>query len=241
MRIDSDWMHDHFTASSRDRTPVPARHAVQLLFAPVSRDPEVTRRCASVLSDSELDRADRFATHSEEVLFKQRRVFRRFCAALAIGTSLSLSQIDFENTESGRPYLSGLPSFWFSFSSCRFGFLGAWSSSHAVGVDLEDQTRRVEVVELTQQFFAAAEASAVEASHGMAGRNKFFRFWCLKEAALKSIGRGLPFGLDAFEFELDPMPHVVDAPPDHGGEEKYAAYMIDGADGCAALVVRDRD
>jgi 4'-phosphopantetheinyl transferase len=55
---------------------------------------------------------------------------------------------------------------------------------------------------------------------------------------LKSIGEGLPFGLDAFEFELDPYLRVVHAPPDHGGPEQFDAHVIEGTDGCAALVTR---
>ncbi len=36
----------------------------------------------------------------------------------------------------------------------------------------------------------------------------FYQFWSLKEAALKSIGEGLPFGLYAFEFEVDPKINI---------------------------------
>ena len=63
----------------------------------------------------------------------------------------------------------------------------------------------------------------------------FFKFWCLKEAALRSIGEGLPFGLDAFEFELIHSLRVAHAPPDYGGP---GHSMIEGTDGCAALVIR---
>jgi len=66
----------------------------------------------------------------------------------------------------------------------------------------------------------------------------FFQLWSLKEAALKSIGEGLPLGLDAFQFELTPDVHVVHAPRDHGGPERFSAHVIDGASGCAALVTR---
>jgi len=150
-----------------------------------------------------------------------------------------LSQIDFEETENGRPYLSGLPDFWFSFSSCRFGFLGAWSSTHGVGVDLEDQTKDLEATELARQFFSAAEANAVEGADGLERLRTFFQFWSLKEAALKSIGEGLPFGLDAFEFELDPNLRVVHAPPGHGGPGQFNAHVIKGTEGCVALVIRE--
>jgi phosphopantetheine--protein transferase-like protein len=238
IRVDSDRINDHFAASSRDLTPASARHAAYVLYAPVSRDPEVSRYCASVLSDTELQRADRFVNEYDKAEFKQRRAFRRFCGAAVLGSSRPLSHIVFEETENGRPYLSDLPDFWFSFSSCRFGFLGAWSSTHGIGVDIEDQTRDLEAVELAYRFFSGAEANAVESVDGLERLRTFFQFWCLKEAALKSIGEGLPFGLDAFEFELDPNLHVVHVPPDHGGPEQFNAHVIEGIDSCAALVTR---
>ncbi|NHZ73255.1 MAG: 4'-phosphopantetheinyl transferase superfamily protein [Nitrospirae bacterium] len=237
-RNDSDRIKDYFAACSRDLTPAPACHAAHVLYAPVSRDPEVTRRCASVLSDSELQRADRFATQGDKALFQQRRAFRRFCGARALGSSQPLSQIAFDETAEGRPHLTDLPECWFSFSSCRFGLLGAWSSTHGVGVDIEDRSRNLEAAELAQQFFSVAEAKVVEGPGGLASRRTFLQFWSLKEAALKSIGEGLPYGLDAFEFELDPTLRVIDAPPDHGGPEQFNAHLIEGTDSCAALVLR---
>jgi phosphopantetheinyl transferase len=228
-----------FTASARDLTPASVRHVARVLYAPVSHDPDVTRRCASVLSDSELQRAGRFATQGDKALFKQRRAFRRFCGTLALGSSRPLSQIDFEETENGRPHLSRLPDFWFSFSSCRFGFLGAWSSTYGIGVDFEDQTKDLEATELARQFFSGTEANAVEGAASLERLRTFFQFWSLKEAALKSIGEGLPFGLDAFEFELDPIMRVVHAPPGYGGSGQFNAHLIEGTDSCAALVIRD--
>ncbi len=237
-RDDSDRINEIFAASSRDLTPTSVRHAAHVLYAPISYDPEVTRRCASVLSDTELERAGCFVTQDDKILFKQRRAFRRYCGALALGSSQPLSQIAFNETENGRPHLSDLPDFWFSFSSCRFGFVAAWSSTHGIGVDIEDQTRDLEATELAQHFFSVAEAKAVEGPGGLASLRTFFQFWSLKEAALKSVGEGLPFGLDAFEFELDPHLRVVYAPPSHGGREQYDAHLIEGTDSCAALVIR---
>jgi len=239
-RNDSDWLHSYFSASSRDLTPVSVRHAAQLLYVPVSHDLDVTKRCASVLSDSEFRCAERFSTQNNRALFKQRRAFRRFCGALALGSSLPLSHITFEETEKGQPYLSDLPSFSFSFSSCRLGFVGAWSSACAIGIDLEEQTKPLEAVELARQFFSGAEANTVKEVDDRERLRTFFQLWSLKEAALKSIGEGLPFGLDAFEFELTPNLRVVHAPPGHGELEQFSAHLIEGADSCAALVLRSQ-
>ena len=238
IRDESNRINDLFAASSRNVTPASAHQAASVFYAPVSPDPEVTRHCASVLSDTELHRADRFVNEYDKAQFKQRRAFRRFCGATVLGWSQPLSQIVFEETENGRPYLSDVPDIWFSFSSCRFGILGAWSSTHGVGVDLEDETRNLEALELAHRFFSGTVAYAIERKDGLKRLRTFFQFWCLTEAALKSIGEGLPFGLDAFEFELNPYPRVVHAPPDHGGPEQFDAHVIEGIDGCAALVTR---
>ncbi|HEY0323128.1 MAG TPA: 4'-phosphopantetheinyl transferase superfamily protein [Pyrinomonadaceae bacterium] len=233
---DSEWVNNLFAASACDWTPASAHHAAYVLYAPISRDPEASRRCASVLSDSELQRADRFVTEEGKTHFKQRRAFRRYCGAFVLGTPRPLSQIVFKETEKGRPYFPDLPDFRFSFSSCQFGFLGAWSSTHGIGIDLEDQTRNLEAAELAQQFFSEAEAKVVKEIGGLARQRTFFQLWSLKEAALKSIGEGLPYGLDAFEFELAPNLRVVHAPRDHGGPERFNAQVIEGTNSCAALV-----
>jgi len=234
----SDLITALFGACARDLTPSSRQHEAQVFFAPVSSDLKVTRVCSSILSKIELQRADRFATQDHRALFIQRRAFRRFCGARVLGTSKPLSQIAFNETENGRPYLYELPDVWFSFSSCRFGFAGAWSSTHGIGVDLEDKTRDVEAAELAQQFFSTAEAHVVKGAGGIKRQQAFYRFWSLKEAALKCIGEGLPFGLDAFEFELEPDPRVVHAPPGYGRPERFSAHMIEGTESCTAIVIR---
>ena len=233
----SDWVFNYFSTRSHDLTPESLRRAAQVLYVPVAHDPNVTRLCAAVLQGAELQRAERFAAHGDRALFIQRRAFRCFCGALAPGSSQSLSQVNFDQSENGRPWLTDLPDVWFGFSSCRLGFLGAWSSTHGIGVDIEDPTRDLEAIELARQFFSAAEARTVEGRFGSANFRAFFQLWCLKEAALKSIGEGLPYGLDAFEFDLEADLRVVQAPLFSGGRERFQAHSIEGTVGCAALVM----
>ncbi|MGB7177742.1 MAG: hypothetical protein WBD33_12910, partial [Xanthobacteraceae bacterium] len=125
-RDDSEWVNGLFAASACDWTPASAAHAVHVVYVPVSSDPEASWRCVSVLSDAELQRAARFVTEDSKAHFKQRRAFRRYCGAFVLGSARPLSRIAFQETEKGRPYLPDLPNVWFSFSSCRLGFLGAW-------------------------------------------------------------------------------------------------------------------
>jgi len=236
-RNDSAWVNEMFSERARDITPATARAAACVLYAPVSSDPEAASRCASVLSDAERERSERFITKELKAHFEQRRAFRRYCGALAIGSRSDLTQIVFEETENGRPYLRDRPDLWFSFSSCRIGFIGAWSSTHGLGVDLEDQSIDLKVAELAKMYFRESEARAV-GEGGPARLRTFLQLWSLKEAALKSIGQGLPFGLDVFEFELEGSLRVVDAPRDHGGAERFSAHLFNQANVCAALIVR---
>lgn len=232
-------VENHFFAKIRDLTPPSARQAVKVLFAPVSGHSEVSAFCASLLSKTELQQMQRMGDAGLRALFAQRRAFRRFCAATAQDSCQPLSAIVFEQTDKGRPYLGDAPELWFSFSSCRFGMLGAWSSSCGVGVDIEDRTREVEVLALARQFFSAAEAAAIAAVSRPSRLQTFYQLWSLKEAALKSIGQGMPFGLDAFEFELQPSARFVDTPAAYGGSEQFCAHEIALTNMSSALVTRD--
>ena len=239
-RTDNKAVADFFKASSRDVTPGSLRQSVRVLYAPFANNHNISERCASVLSASERNRADRFTDEFERALFQQRRAFRRYCAAIAIGSSHPLSRFEFSETPKGRPYLAVLPGYWFSYSSCRYGFLGACSSTHGVGIDLEDPGRNLDILELAGRFYTRAEAAAVERAEDQERRDTFFGLWNLKESALKSVGEGLPFGLDAFEFKLTPEPRLVQAPPEIGGTDRFSSHPVTGTDGCAALIIRER-
>jgi 4'-phosphopantetheinyl transferase len=231
-------VRNHFTVAASDVTPQSVRKTVRMLFAPVSDSAEISVHCSSVLSDSERDHLERKKGNDHRARFAQRRAFRRFCASVALGTSSPLSEIVFEDTDKGRPFLRNSPEFWFSFSSCRFGMLGAWSSSFSVGVDIEDRTRDLDSLALARQFYSTSEAKTVERLRPADRLEVFYQLWSLKEAALKSIGEGLPFGLDAFEFRLNPGPRCVNTPSEYGRPDRFNAYGIDGNRTSGALITR---
>jgi len=234
----SDEVFDYFVCRSRNLTPASVQDGAKVLYAPCSRDPGVTKLCSSILTDRELWRADRFASEAEKQQYIQRRAFRRFCGAAMTDISLPLSQIMFEETANGRPYLADLPDIRFSFSSCKPGFLGARSSTHAIGVDLEDKSGNLEITALAQYFFSKDEASVIERLCEPDRLRFFLKFWCLKEAALKSIGQGLPFGLDVFRFEVEPVLRIIQTPAEYGGPENFSAHIVETSNVCAALVFR---
>ncbi|MGB5291012.1 MAG: 4'-phosphopantetheinyl transferase superfamily protein, partial [Lysobacterales bacterium] len=137
-----------------------------------------------MLSTEEIQRSERFSGEADRTHFLQRRAFRRYCGVIALDSQRPLSKVVFCEAKNGRPFISDLPDLCFSFSSCRQGFLGAWSFSLGVGVDIEDDTRELEVAELSQQYFRGSESSVIETFQGLQRLRVFYQFWCLKEAAL---------------------------------------------------------
>ena len=105
----------YFEADVRDLTPNNMRPAVHVLYVPVSPDPRVLGLCALVLSKPELQRIDRTVGAERQAEFAQRRAFRRFCASIALQSGQLLSEIEFQATAKGRPYLGDTPRIVFQF------------------------------------------------------------------------------------------------------------------------------
>lgn len=72
-----------------------------------------------------------------------------------------------------------------------------------IGLDVEDTTRDVEILDLADRFFAPDEAAALRALPPDAQRGRFFRLWTLKESYLKARGAGLSLPLGLFSFAFD--------------------------------------
>ena len=95
-----------FAARARDVTPAQLRGEAHVLYLPALRDEGMTRHFGAILSEAEKQRASRFANGADTTRFVQRRAFRRFCGATALGVGRPLASITFEETSTGRPHLA---------------------------------------------------------------------------------------------------------------------------------------
>lgn len=236
--LENEGINKFFKASVEDLTPTGLHRETSILFMPTQHGGPAAESFGSVLSVAELSRAKRFKVIGHKMRFLQRRAFRRFCGAIALGVARPLSQVDFAETKKGRPYLFELPRTWFSFSSCRHGYLAAWSTSSAIGVDIEDSEQSVSAVEMASYHFAGNELDTIRTAAVHERRKLFLRLWSLKEAGLKSIGEGVPYGLNAFQFDTTPNIRVSFAPARYGGPDNFNAKLIEITGCCAALVFR---
>ncbi len=229
-----------FETSALDLTPTDTCHDISVLFMPAWYDGPPADFFSSILSSGELSRAERFKAVDHKMSFLQRRAFRRFCGAIALGVARPLSQIHFATTRAGQAYLSELPHAWFSFSSCRHGYLAAWSFRSAIGVDIEGLNQSVSPVDMANYYFVPNESDTVCKAEVHERKRLFLRLWTLKEAGLKSIGEGIPHGLKTFQFEIRPSVRVSFAPAEYGGPNNFNARLLEIAGCCAALVTRKR-
>lgn len=86
-----------------------------------------------------------------------------------------------------------------------------------VGVDVENTEREVDPLALAPTVFAPAEIADVAATPPERRRERFLRYWTLKESYIKARGMGLSLPLDGFWFELGgaaPSIHFSDTCPD---------------------------
>lgn len=212
---------------------------VRLLFIPHCDDRDVIKQCYEILSPSERRHVQTMGFERGRNQFAIRRAFRRHCGLVALEHDQPGRAISFTETDSGKPLLTDHPDLNFSFSSCARGFVGAWSKDYRLGIDIEDPTRTVEPVALAKRYFSLPEAEFIQSAECVAQRHAFFKLWTLKEAALKSVGKGLAYGLEKFSFVLEPKLRVVNAPIAFGGAEQFHPIVIADVHWIAALVYYD--
>ncbi len=229
-------VRNFFAANARDVTPLGAGQEINVLYAPFAAQVKLTEYCLSTLSPDERHQVQRLANDALRSRFVQRRAFARYCTTVALNAAKPLSQMPIGNDGKGRPFVPDRPALSLSFSSCRFGMLGAWSANHSIGVDIEDATRPIDAVAMAEAFYSEAENSVIEAACPGERETFFYRLWSLKEAALKSIGQGLPYGMDRFVFELTEAARCLEAPAEFGDPSGFTAYEINIKDASAALI-----
>lgn len=211
----------------------------ELRWLPLDTNEAIPEFSDISLNDTDEAQAAKFVNPRHGLHYRLRRQFRRYCAALATQSDLHAGLPDFVTESKGRPYLANEPYLHFSFSSCQSGLLAGWSSEALIGVDVEDRNVRIDADDLATRFFNAEE-SAWLAQQASNKNTAFLSLWCLKEAALKSIGEGIPFGLDKFVFDIQSEAQLVDVPDSMGQASDFDAHLILNLPVTAAAVLKKR-
>lgn len=129
--------------------------------------------------------------------------------------------------EHGKPRLAGAPiSLDFNISHSGDWLVCAVTGGTAVGVDIEHCRERRDVMKLAGRFFNAAELEDLQASSGATQVQRFYDYWTLKEASVKSLGQALAPALESCSFQLTGEPGassavILDMSQDSPGVARY--------------------
>ncbi|MDM8545724.1 4'-phosphopantetheinyl transferase superfamily protein [Candidatus Venteria ishoeyi] len=141
------------------------------------------------LSHDEQQRAKRFIKPSDQQRFAAARCFLRY--VLARYTDCSATELDFGYAEYGKPGLKHFPHIQFNLSHSHEQVILAITLEQQVGIDIEYQQQRINVLELAQRFFSAQEFAYIQGLSGTQQTAAFYQLWTAREAYLKATGEGI--------------------------------------------------
>jgi len=176
-----------------------------LWLVPLVQEDDCVRQCYRDLVAAEQARAKRFST---EILSSKyivahaalRQILSRYF-------DVSPSAVDIAVQPFGKPYCPD-QNIMFNLSHCKKWAVIGLIRDQEIGVDIEEMSRKINPLELTQRFFTAAE---LEWLMGFCSereqREAFLQLWTIKEAVLKYTGMGLSQELSSFEVTRDVSGH----------------------------------
>ena len=166
---------------------------------------DVVRAEATILSNFERQRADRFAFASDRTRFiVARATLRRL---LAQRLEVRASDIEFVYGEQGKPALSArFEDSNLSFNVSHSDDLAVYAFSYVgeIGVDVEAVRWFADSDDVAARVFSPAERQAYAALDSLLRPVGFFNCWTRKEAFIKALGDGLDRSLDSFDVSLAP-------------------------------------
>lgn len=195
---------DHLTDTQLKNSITLEPHAVHLWGIELEGSPQCIERCLGWLDETERQRAARFVREQD----RQHYVLAHGGLRGILSRYLEVSpcEVSLGRTEAGKPFVTRdarkHSAMTFNLSHAHNRALIAVSKAQEVGVDLEWVRSKVDVLNLSERYFAPSEHAVIMQTTGAQRTIIFFRYWVVKEAVLKAQGIGLR-GLSDCEVILD--------------------------------------
>jgi 4'-phosphopantetheinyl transferase len=172
---------------------------VHLYFISLDLPTERLEKLASLLSEDEIIRANRYHFPEHKRRFLAARGFLR--EILGLYLAINPEKVEFIYSERGKPSINAQLQFNLSHSE-EMAVYGLTTGGR-IGVDLEKMRSMKDLNSLTKRFFCAEEHELIAKSQEK--ETLFFQLWTAKEAYLKAVGTGISGGLDRVEVCLNPL------------------------------------
>lgn len=156
----------------------------------------------SWMTPEELARYGRFRHEGDRLMFALGRLMARTLVGRALG--VDPESWSWREGPHGRPEIDQPDSdLHFNLSHSAGLVICAIARGRAVGVDVEDLSRRAPDWALVERYCSPAEADDIR-THGDRWRDRFLTYWTLKEAYLKARGLGISVALADIAFTAGP-------------------------------------
>lgn len=183
-----------------------------------------------ILDEKEHGRADSYYFHPDRVLYIAAHIFLR--QKLSCYSSVLPQQWRFETNAYGKPAIENPGHQWLQFNLSHTRGLVACAISYrsAVGIDVEQRKVLSDLESLCRYAFSSSEtADILSAQSREEKENRFYTYWTLKEAYIKTLGMGMSIPLQQFAFRKKQNGEwVVDFEPelaDEGGNWQFASFV----------------
>lgn len=189
---------------------------------------------AQLLTDSERQRAARFTSP-----LLRRRFFASHCARrliLAAYLHIPAQRLHFTTHAHGKPQLaSPHQALCFNLSHSGDTLLLAVTQQRAIGVDVEEISVPRDYPRLVARCLSPPEQRFWQALAPAERSAAFYRFWTIKEAWAKAVGRGIAIGLAKCEIDLATSGQFARLPEPYPAQAwRYRSLRV--PHGCAAVV-----
>jgi 4'-phosphopantetheinyl transferase len=216
--------------------PTPGLKIASFIDTEVLAEPDVLE----TLSPAEQSKASMVQETVERRSFMMRRAFQRCFVKNVTQFSGPLSKVEIKHERDKAPTCIDAPHISLSFSSSNAVAIAASSHLGSIGVDIE--TRRIipNTSELATRFFDKTEAAYLSSLPDQIREIEFIKFWTVKEACLKAIGKGVIFGLDKFKVTPRDGGYAVDPPQEYGVRKEWEVIELKVAERAMATVASHR-
>lgn len=228
-----------------ERNPSLASKDVDVWRIHLSVPHDVMRLCHNLLSQDEVQRAERF--HFE--LDRRRFIVARGAMRQILGRYVNVAPQDlvFSYGAKGKPGVSpefNEQGFQFNLSHSRELALLAVARGFGVGIDIEFVNHEFAGEEIAERFFSTKEVGVLRAIPPSERANAFFCCWTRKEAYIKALGEGLSVPLNSFDVAFGPgvSAALLQARVLPGQESRWSMYdMPVGREYTSALVAEGKN
>ncbi len=192
------------TVSGRVPSPLTNGDAhVWLAWTERFADPEALEICRYLLAEDEWEKWRRFRFERDRRLYLIAHAMLR--QVLAAYLAIEPERLQLTTNRYGRPELvreSGMPDLRFNLSHARGLAALVLTRTADCGIDVEARRDLGDLEAMAGQVLTAQEREYLWRLPETERNWAFLKFWTLKEAYVKALGKGLSQALDEFSFQI---------------------------------------